>query len=98
MLQDQVWLPKTRSELGLPPFDPTKEDLLGSSVTQEVYNELWEALGDSPIGATFGTMTYLVRSVLCFVGAFGVEGCILMCVCVACGMAYVHHYERVWTS
>lgn len=60
MLQDQVFVPKTRSERGLPPLDPSKEDLLGSSVTEDVYNELWEALGDSPIGATLNSMSYLI--------------------------------------
>ncbi|KAH7920977.1 hypothetical protein BV22DRAFT_1039178 [Leucogyrophana mollusca] len=58
--QDQVFVPKTRSQLGLPAFDPTKEDILGSSVAEEVKKELWEALGDSPIGATIGAATYLL--------------------------------------
>ena len=60
MTQDQVFVPKTRSELGLPPFDPSKEDLAGSSVSEEVQRELWEALGDSPIGAIYGSLRYLV--------------------------------------
>jgi omega-6 fatty acid desaturase (delta-12 desaturase) len=63
MTQDQVFVPKTRSQLGLPPFDPTKEDILGSSVAEEVKKELWEAIGDSPIGATIGAATYLVSRV-----------------------------------
>ena len=62
MTQDQVFVPRTRSELGLPPFDPSKEDLAGSSVTEEVKRELWEALGDSPIGAVYGSMRYLVSA------------------------------------
>lgn len=61
MTQDQVFVPKTRSQLGLPAFDPTKEDILGSSVSQEVMKELKEALGDSPLGTTIGAATYLVR-------------------------------------
>lgn len=61
MTQDQVFVPKTRSQLGLPPLDPTREDILGSSVTEEVKKELLEALGDSPIGATLGAAIYLVR-------------------------------------
>ncbi|KAG2358321.1 fatty acid desaturase-domain-containing protein [Suillus spraguei] len=60
MTQDQVFVPKTRSQLGLPAFDPTKEDILGSSVSDEVMRELKEALGDSPIGATIGAATYLL--------------------------------------
>ena len=42
MTQDQVFVPKTRSELGLPAFDPTQEDLAGSSVSSEVMKELEE--------------------------------------------------------
>lgn len=63
MTNDQVFVPHTRSDLGLPPLDPSKEDLLGSRVTEEVMKELWEALGDSPIGAVFGSASYLVRYV-----------------------------------
>jgi len=58
--QDQVFVPKTRSQRGLPPFDATKEDLLGASVSNEVKKELWEALGDSPIAAAFGAGSYLL--------------------------------------
>lgn len=61
MTNDQVFVPNTRSEHGLPPLDPSQEDLLGSRVTQEVMKELWEALGDTPIGAVIGPATYLVR-------------------------------------
>lgn len=61
MTQDQVFVPKTRSQLGLPTFDPTQEDILGSSVSDKVKKELWDALGDSPIGATLGAAGYLVR-------------------------------------
>ncbi|KLO14847.1 delta-12 fatty acid desaturase [Schizopora paradoxa] len=52
MTADQVWVPKTRSQLGLPPLDPAKEDLDGSSVADEIKAEFMEALGDSPIGAS----------------------------------------------
>ncbi|KAF9013478.1 delta-12 fatty acid desaturase protein [Cyathus striatus] len=55
MTQDQVFVPHTRSELGLPPMNPNGEELLGSRVTEEVKKELWEALGDSPIGAVIGS-------------------------------------------
>jgi omega-6 fatty acid desaturase (delta-12 desaturase) len=61
MTQDQVFVPKTRSQLRLPAFDPTHENILGSSVSNKVKNELWDALGDSPIGATLGAAGYLVR-------------------------------------
>ena len=61
MTQDQVFVPKTRSQLGLPAFDPTNETILGSSVSYKIKKELWEALGDSPIGATLGAAGYLVR-------------------------------------
>ncbi|EJD40469.1 delta12-fatty acid desaturase [Auricularia subglabra TFB-10046 SS5] len=60
LYQDQVYVPRSRSELGLPPFDPAGEDLLGSSVTEKVKAELWEALGDSPIGAALGAGSYLL--------------------------------------
>ncbi|KAI0726295.1 delta12-fatty acid desaturase [Fomitopsis betulina] len=60
MTQDQVFVPKTRSQLGLPPLDPEQEDLRGSSVTEEIKQELLEALGDSPMGATIGILTYLL--------------------------------------
>ncbi|KAF8215140.1 delta-12 fatty acid desaturase protein [Mycena galopus ATCC 62051] len=52
MTQDQVWVPKTRSESGLAPLDPKREDRLGARASAEVQKELWEALGDSPIGAS----------------------------------------------
>ena len=61
MSNDQVYVPRTRSELGLPPLDPSREDLLGSYVTEEVMKELWEALGDSPVGAVINSAMYLVR-------------------------------------
>ena len=60
MTQDQVFVPRTRSQLGLPAFNPAGEDLAGSSVSQEVMDELYEALGDSPIGAIYGSLRYLV--------------------------------------
>lgn len=60
MTQDQVFVPPTRSELGLRPFDATKEDLLGARVISEVKQEMWDALGDSPIGAALQSASYLV--------------------------------------
>ncbi|KAJ3747325.1 delta 12-fatty acid desaturase [Lentinula detonsa] len=60
MTKDQVFVPPTRSQWGLRPFDPEQEDLLGSRVTEEVSKELWDALGDSPIGAMIGSASYLL--------------------------------------
>ena len=60
MTQDQVFVPKTRSELKLPAFNPSGEDRFGYNVSEEVKKELWEALGDSPIGATLACASYLV--------------------------------------
>ena len=60
MTQDQVHVPKTRSQLGLPALDPAGEDLYGGSVTDAVKSELWDALGDSPIGAAVMSMGPLV--------------------------------------
>jgi omega-6 fatty acid desaturase / acyl-lipid omega-6 desaturase (Delta-12 desaturase) len=60
MSEDQVFVPKARSQRRLPPLDPAREDPMGRSVSEEAKQELWEALGDSPIGATVGCMGYLV--------------------------------------
>src|SRR5215469_4057820 len=43
MTQDQVFVPKTRSELRLPAFNSKGEDFHGSNVSAEVRKELWEA-------------------------------------------------------
>jgi omega-6 fatty acid desaturase / acyl-lipid omega-6 desaturase (Delta-12 desaturase) len=61
MTQDQVFVPRTRSQRGLPPLNPNGENILGTSINEEVMKELREALGDSPIGALFGAGSYLVR-------------------------------------
>jgi len=58
--QDQVFVPKSRSQRGLRPFDPSREDLLGASVSNGVKQELWEALGESPIGACINSASYLL--------------------------------------
>lgn len=60
MSQDQVYVPWSRTEMGLPPLDPTKDDVLGLNVSEEVQKEMWDALGDSPIGASFTSAFYLV--------------------------------------
>ena len=71
MTQDQVFVPRTRSELSLKPLDPAKEDKLGAQVTEEVKKELWEALGDSPIGAVMGSASYVVSLLFWPFGSVG---------------------------
>jgi omega-6 fatty acid desaturase (delta-12 desaturase) len=61
MTEDQVFVPRTRSQKKLPPFRPDQENLEGSQVSAQVMHELRDALGDSPIGAALGGFTYLVR-------------------------------------
>lgn len=65
--QDQVFVPKTRSQLGLPPLDPSKEDLQGANVSDEVKKEIWEAIGDSPIGACLMVAGYLLVGWLSYI-------------------------------
>lgn len=60
LTSDQVFVPPTRTQLGLPKFHPSKEDLVGSTVAEEVQKELRDALGDSPIGSALGAASYLV--------------------------------------
>jgi omega-6 fatty acid desaturase / acyl-lipid omega-6 desaturase (Delta-12 desaturase) len=62
---DQVFVPKTRSELGLPPLNTTHndngDDVLGINVSEKVMSEMWEALGDSPLSAaTYGALQLLL--------------------------------------
>lgn len=60
MTQDQVYIPRTRSSLGLPPLEVTKEDIHGQHVADDVKQELYEALGDSPLYSLLGMIKYLV--------------------------------------
>ncbi|KAJ7152583.1 fatty acid desaturase-domain-containing protein [Mycena crocata] len=60
MTQDQVFVPWTRSQMGLPPLDPANDDILGSNVSEAVQNEIWEAIGDSPVAACLQCVFYLV--------------------------------------
>ncbi|GLB39163.1 putative acid desaturase [Lyophyllum shimeji] len=60
MSKDEVFVPWTRKELGAPEFNPAGEDLLGTTVSQEIKRELYEALGDSPIGTFVESMAYLL--------------------------------------
>ncbi len=46
--------------MGLPPLDPAKEELDGSSIANDVKAEFMEALGDSPIGASLHVVGALV--------------------------------------
>ena len=93
MTQDQVFVPSTRSDLGLPPFDPSKEDLLGARVISEVKKEMWEALGDSPIGAALESASYLVSlssSIILLRRSF--------CIFTAWRLACLHHHKRLWSK
>ena len=92
MDQDQVFVPNTRSQAGLKPFDPTKEDLFGSRVSEEVKREMWEALGDSPIGAVIGSATYLVRySIITSTPVPYLDR-------TARWMACIYHQECIWSA
>lgn len=72
MLQDQVYVPKTRSEAGLPSLDPAREQLDGSSARAEIITEMKEALGDSPIVAAACSMGLLLVALpLHFINNFG---------------------------
>ena len=93
MTQDQVFVPKTRSGLGLPPLDPAKEDPMGRSVSDEVKQELWEALGDSPIGATLNSMGILV----CVICTWNRYSC-THTFWTALRMAFILDQECKWTA
>jgi len=60
MTLEQVYVPRTRSQRDLPPLNSEGETLSGASVSQEVLKELYDAVGDSPIGAVLGAGSYLV--------------------------------------
>ncbi|KAJ7039747.1 fatty acid desaturase-domain-containing protein [Mycena alexandri] len=60
MTQDQVFVPWTRSQVGLPPLDSTRDDLLGTNVPEAVQNEIWEAIGDTPMAAFIKCTFYLL--------------------------------------
>lgn len=92
MTQDQVHVPKTRSQLGLPPLDPAGEDLYGGSVTDAVKSELWDALGDSPIGASIMSMAPLVSTSAELHIAIGRTHILYL----ARRMATLHFHECIW--
>jgi omega-6 fatty acid desaturase (delta-12 desaturase) len=64
LTMDQVFVPKTRSShpVGLPALDTEKDDLYGapSKVNETVQEELYEALGDSPIVTLLRTAAQLL--------------------------------------
>ena len=61
MTQDQAYIPRTRSQRGLPPLNSDGESLLGVSINNDIMKELHEAIGDSPIGAALYAGSILVR-------------------------------------
>lgn len=58
--RDEAYVPRTRSEKGLPALDAANEDLSGGRVDEKIQEELWDALGDSPLGAAAGVFALLV--------------------------------------
>jgi len=61
MTQDQVYVPATRLDYNLRALDPAEDDFQGANVSIKVRQELWEALGDSPVSASLECAIYLVR-------------------------------------
>ncbi|KAG8931098.1 hypothetical protein FRC01_001858 [Tulasnella sp. 417] len=67
---DQVFVPNTRSELGLPPLDPERENLEGTQVSLDLQQLFSEALEDAPIVSVFwltvnllfGLPIYLIKN------------------------------------
>ncbi|KAI0261108.1 delta-12 fatty acid desaturase protein [Gloeopeniophorella convolvens] len=60
MTLDENYVPWTRSQLGLPALDPSKETLEGDHIHHDVQSQLREALGDSPIVGAWNTFAYLL--------------------------------------
>ncbi|KAI0261109.1 delta-12 fatty acid desaturase [Gloeopeniophorella convolvens] len=61
MALDENYIPWTRSQYNLPPFNPEAENIEGSMSTEKVMKELREAVGDTPMAALYDTVLYLVR-------------------------------------
>ncbi|KAG8989682.1 hypothetical protein FRB93_003539 [Tulasnella sp. JGI-2019a] len=67
---DQVWVPKTRRDLGLPPLNLEKENLEGTKVSADLQHAFMEALDDTPIKSVitltarflFGWPMYLIAN------------------------------------
>lgn len=60
LTQDQVFVPATRSQMGLKKLDSSKEDVHGAFVSTEIQAELFEAIGESPIVAAIKAAGYLL--------------------------------------
>jgi omega-6 fatty acid desaturase / acyl-lipid omega-6 desaturase (Delta-12 desaturase) len=60
LTQDQVFVPATRSQLGLPKLDTEHEDVQGTSVSLKMQEELMEAIGDSPLVSGIRAAGYLI--------------------------------------
>jgi len=72
LTNDQVFVPKTRKELGLPALNLEKENVEGTKVSIELQQEFLDALNESPLGSVawltaqllFGWPLYLFRNAL----------------------------------
>ncbi|KAJ7261986.1 delta12-fatty acid desaturase [Mycena rebaudengoi] len=58
MTEDQVWVPRTRTQFTLQPFDPKEH--IGVRAFHRAQKELWLAMCDSPIGTALGVAIYLL--------------------------------------
>lgn len=68
--RDEVFVPRTRDQLGLPKLDEAKEDVEGFNVTAERQKELAEAIGDAPLFVLVNLIVQQVRQVI-----FSSDGC-----------------------
>jgi hypothetical protein len=59
--RDEVFVPRTRDQLGLPKLDEVKEDVEGFNVTAERQKELAEAIGDAPLFVLVNLIVQQVR-------------------------------------
>ena len=71
-------------------FDSGRENFWGAIVTEEVKKEMWDALGDSPVGAMITCACYLVSSI-------PVEDEV-DCWILASRMAFVSFIQRFWSE
>jgi len=62
---DQPFIPRTRSQRGLQPFDPSREDEPGENVSEAVKKEIWEAIGESPLSVGLRSMQFVRSQVFC---------------------------------
>ncbi|KAG8738146.1 hypothetical protein FRC10_007239 [Ceratobasidium sp. 414] len=54
--KDEAYVPRTRSQQNLPP----RREGEGERVDEKVQEELWEAIGESPLGTSFGVFSLLL--------------------------------------